>query len=257
MPPSEEDTSFKADVLERLNQLQGRLDHLIFLERASLLGPEKIFKFLYEDEEITFHLPFVATDLIQRAIFRTNSFWEVNILEKFRRFVPPSAVVLDAGANIGNHTIFFSKICRAKKVFAFEPLRESFRMLLRNVELNGRDHIECFNLALGATPGKASLLSYKGVNIGGTPLISNAAGRYQIVSLDSFNFEQLDVIKLDVEESEVQVLEGARNTLARCKPTIMVEILPSSGSVTDEKLKSLSYRRVDALSDYEFVYQPV
>jgi FkbM family methyltransferase len=130
-------------------------------------------------------------------------------------------------------------------------------MLLRNVELNGRDHIECFNLALGATPGKASLLSYKAANIGGTPLISNAAGRYQIVSLDSFNFEQLDVIKLDVEESEVQVLEGARNTLARCKPTIMVEILPSSGSVTDEKLKSLSYRRVDALSDYEFVYQPV
>jgi FkbM family methyltransferase len=113
------------------------------------------------------------------------------------------------------------------------------------------------NLALGATPGKASLLSYKAANIGGTPLISNAAGRYQIVSLDSFNLEQLDVIKLDVEESEVQVLEGARNTLARCKPTIMVEILPSSGSVTDEKLKSLSYRRVDALSDYEFVYQPV
>jgi FkbM family methyltransferase len=164
---------------------------------------------------------------------------------------------LDAGANIGNHTIFFSKICGAKKVIAFEPLRESFRMLLRNVDLNGRDHIECFNLALWDTQGKASLLRYRGVNIGGTHLMSNAAGRYQLVPLDSFNFEQLDVIKLDVEESEVQVLEGARNTLARCKPTIMVEILPRSGSATDEKLKSLSYRRVDALSDSEFVYQPV
>ncbi|MFO0197301.1 MAG: FkbM family methyltransferase, partial [Alphaproteobacteria bacterium] len=60
---------------------------------------------------------------------------------------------------------------------------------------------------------------------------------------------------LDVEETEVHVLEGARNTLARCKPTIMVEILPENGSATDEKLKSLSYRRVEALSDRDFVYQ--
>jgi FkbM family methyltransferase len=255
MPLSEEVDSFNTDVLENLRRLQVRLDHLIMLQRAALLGPEKIFKFLYQDEEITFHLPFVITDQIQRTIFQTNSFFEVNLLEKFRRFVPPSAIILDAGANIGNHTIFFLKICGAKKIFAFEPLRETFRMLLRNVELNGRDRIECFNLALGATQGKASLRRYANVNIGGARLASNAAGRYQLVSLDSFNFEQLDIIKLDVEETEVHVLEGARNTLARCKPTIMVEILPDNGSATDEKLKSLSYRRVEALSDRDFVYQ--
>ena len=257
MSLSDEEAAFRSEILLNLRRVQFRLENLAMLQRAALLGSERILRFLYQDEEISFYLPFASVDEVQRTILQTNSFFEVHLLEGFRSFVPPSAVVVDVGANIGNHAIYFAKICGAKKIFAFEPLRETFRMLLRNVDLNARDRIECYNLALGSTKSKAMLHKYASSNIGATRLNANAVGRYDLVSLDSFNFDRLDVIKLDVEGAEADVLEGARETLSRLKPTIMVEILPETGNVTDEKLSNLAYRRVKALSDRDFVYQSI
>ena len=44
-----------------------------------------------------------------------------------------------------------------------------------------------------------------------------------IVPLDYFNFENISLIKIDVEHMEIEVLEGSLNTIKRCKPTIIIE----------------------------------
>lgn len=184
---------------------------------------------------------------------RTN-FFEIDVLERCRRYVPQGASIIDAGANIGNHAVYFAKLCGAKKIFAFEPLRQTFKILERNIQLNAPEKIQCFNFALGAAEGRAELRKYALDNLGATVLGVSDAGQYPVLPLDSFEFDALDVIKIDVEGAEVSVLEGARQTLAKFRPVIVTEILPETNQVSDEKLKALNYRRVEALSDRDFVY---
>lgn len=45
-------------------------------------------------------------------------------------------------------------------------------------------------------------------------------------TIDSYQFEDVDVIKIDVEGSELMVMEGARDTITRCRPSVQVEIVP-------------------------------
>ena len=45
-------------------------------------------------------------------------------------------------------------------------------------------------------------------------------------TIDSYNFEDVDAIKIDVEGSELFVIEGAKDTIDRCRPSVQVEIVP-------------------------------
>ena len=45
-------------------------------------------------------------------------------------------------------------------------------------------------------------------------------------TIDSYNFDDVDCIKIDVEGSELMVMQGARNTIERCRPSVQVEIVP-------------------------------
>jgi len=45
-------------------------------------------------------------------------------------------------------------------------------------------------------------------------------------TIDSYNFEEVDAIKIDVEGSELYVIEGAKDTIDRCRPSVQVEIVP-------------------------------
>ena len=84
-------------------------------------------------------------------------------------------------------------------------------------------------------------------NPGGSSVSSRAAwgshsAQIALRTLDSFNFEKIDVLKMDVEGSEMKVMRGARQFFARCRPIILTEILPSglervSGVRPDEFLR--------------------
>jgi len=45
-------------------------------------------------------------------------------------------------------------------------------------------------------------------------------------TIDSYNFQDVDAIKIDVEGSELFVIEGAKDTINRCRPAVQVEIVP-------------------------------
>lgn len=239
-----------------LRRINLRLEELTHLQRVALLGDERIFEFLWQDHPIRFFLPNASSDLIQRYILNTSTFFEINLLSRFGRYVTGGAVVVDAGANIGNHSVYFAKICGAQRIYAFEPLRETFSVLEKNIALNAPECVICHNLALGAGFGRAGIAQYFGNNIGATQLASRVDGAYEVQPLDSFGFERIDAFKIDVEGYEVAVLEGARESLARCKPVIFIEILPEAGQRPHEFLVDLGYERAETLGDRDFIYLP-
>jgi FkbM family methyltransferase len=220
------------------------------------LGPERILDFTAFDTPLRMHLPYAATDAVQRIILLSNGLFETHQLAALRPMVAPGSVVVDAGANIGNHTLFFAKICRAAQVHAFEPLRTVFPILERNVVLNGLANVACHNVALGAASGRASLAHFATHNLGASQFRLGEGDDYPMVALDELALDRLDVLKIDVEGSQLAVLEGGRATIDRHRPLIWIEFRPVAEELDpgDALLRAMGYRQLRALTRADFLY---
>lgn len=215
-----------------LAALAERVESLAEAVRLLSLGPERILTFAYADTLLRLHLPLAERDAIQRRILREGTFFEARQLADIRPLVPPGAVVVDAGANIGNHTLFFAAICGAAMVHAIEPGRVARSILERNIAINaleGRVRVHPF--ALGAAPGAAEFRRYPAGNIGAATLVPEPGGRYPVATLDSLGLERVDFVKMDVEGGFVDAVAGAAETLRRCRPPVWIELRPQFGEV--------------------------
>lgn len=239
-------------------QILRRLEELALLQRIALLGPERIFDFVFDDREVRMFLPYAAHDVVQRIILTHGMFYEAGGLRKVMTHIRPGAVVADIGANIGNHTVFFSLIAGAAEVHAFEPMRTTFSTLERNVAINRLANVNLHNVALGARGAAASITTFKQTNIGATRIAVDEGGCYPVRSLDSFALQRLDFAKIDVEGHATEVLDGARETLARCRPVIWVELWPQLNEVEpgDRMLRSQGYRLLESLNVANHIYVP-
>jgi FkbM family methyltransferase len=131
-----------------------------------------------------------------------------------------TGTVIDVGAFIGDHTVFYAQ--HGPSVLAFEPSQEAFTCLCRNIEeLN---NVRAFRVGLGASPGNAAVI--QNANAGMAALVDG--GDVPIVTLDSLNLSDVSFIKIDAEGWECDVLEGARETIARCRPAMLIEVNDSA-----------------------------
>jgi FkbM family methyltransferase len=148
--------------------------------------------------------------------------------EIFQQLLRPGMTVVDAGANIGAHTLYFARaVGQTGRVLAFEPQRVLYQMLCGNIALNGLRNVRAENAALGAEAGTLLVpqLDYtKGGNFGGVPLGEWKHGEeIPVRTLDSYVLSSCHLIKIDVEGMERVVLEGAADVLKTHKPFLYVE----------------------------------
>lgn len=158
---------------------------------------------------------------------------------------------IDAGANIGNHSVFFADYFAV--VHAFEPAARPFSLLQHNSEL--RQNIRCHNVGL-SNGFRAANLTAPVYNLGrGSVTIAipatdmKVSATVQLVPLDSVDaIRGLDVelLKIDVEGHELAVLDGAMALITHAGPAIVFEQQPTEiqngGSPTIDRLRELGYR---------------
>ena len=149
-------------------------------------------------------------------------------MDLLKQIIRPGDIVLDVGAHIGTHTLFFAKTVGIRgKVLAFEAQRIIFQTLCGNIALNSITNTHCYNLAVGEKPAsvKAPVINfYSNGNYGGVPLGGEGEGEIvQVINLDSMTLPQCRLIKIDVECMELHVLKGAVNTIDKFKPILYVE----------------------------------
>ena len=168
-------------------------------------------------------LPHAETDYIQKKLATERVPYELEMLEDLRARVPTGGLVLDVGANIGNHTLFLSMVA-ACRVEAFEPNPELCDALRRSIAINGlSDQVHLHETGLGRTVGHARFGVSSPANLGGQHL-ELGEGELRIGVLDHFVFDgPVQAIKIDVEGMEIDVLEGARELLKRDRPLLYVE----------------------------------
>jgi len=128
-------------------------------------------------------------------------------------------LALDIGANIGN--ISQALIAAGHDVVAFEPQPEVCELLKLNCPT-----ATVHQLALGASNAIMQIpkidYSQRG-NFGGVSVGSGIGMVIEVRTLDSYQFQNVSLIKIDVEGFEEQALLGAQETIARCKPIIYLE----------------------------------
>lgn len=148
-------------------------------------------------------------------------------VDLFRQCLRPGDVALDIGANLGAHTLPLAQLVGpGGAVFAFEPQRILFQILCGNVALNELPNVHALPVALGRAAGRTKVpaLDYRGaVNFGGVSLGGTHGEDVPVLTLDQLEVSKVKLIKIDVEGMELEVLAGAKATLARCRPLLYVE----------------------------------
>jgi FkbM family methyltransferase len=157
---------------------------------------------------------------------------ELSIL---RPLAPVGGLVLDVGAYIGTHTVFFSHAVGDQGVvIALEPQRLIFQNLCANLALNGILNVVALNLAAGRSAEIRRCASYDprvNTNFAGIALTNHPEGEnVEIAAIDRLGINHCDLMKVDVEGMEVEVLEGACKTIERFKPVLFIENNTVEGS---------------------------
>ena len=213
---------------------------------------------LGKEPGVLFYLPYVRTDYIQFLIVAKEDFYEREMLDILKKkYISHDAVILDIGANIENHTVFFAKKCNDKHIYAFEPISETCQILLKNIELNSlEDIVSVYNFAVGnGRDHKAKIIKSDPTNIGGTHLSNDVNGNIEVKGLDELCFDHhIDFIKIDVEGFEIEVLRGAKQLMFRDAPTIFIEAFQKNYESVKALLESCGYRQVEALPDSNYVF---
>lgn len=162
-------------------------------------------------------------DHIVKLMAKSGTFYEIDLLKYIEAIqdVLPSGVIVDVGANIGNHTVFLAEFL-GRPVVAFEPNPDVLFLLQRNLEVNDA-RVRVVEKGLGAKPGRGTAVVVDEANVG-TARLDTSGGDLEIVTLDAeLCGEQVALIKVDVEGMELQVLQGAVETLKQSQPHLFLE----------------------------------
>jgi FkbM family methyltransferase len=142
--------------------------------------------------------------------------------------VDPRRNAVDVGANKGTYTYFLARL--ARHVHAFEPNPKMFKILQRTIARN----VTASPVALSNRSGTAEFRiprQSKGgfSNQGGSLSEAKISKNYKGVTVETRRLDELDLgdvgfMKIDVEGFEQEVIDGARETIRRCRPTLLVEV---------------------------------
>lgn len=207
-------------------------------------------------DNVLFYLPNISDDFIQKIIAEGH-FFEEGELSIVSKYIPQNAVILDIGANIGNHSLYWASKCRPAKIYSFEPIPETFDILKKNVELNHMTEvIKPINIGLSDVLTTGEISDFSPTNIGATSIRKSKDGSLKLNKLDNINIPEgrVDFVKIDVENHELFVLRGAIETLKKYKPIIFIEMWPKYFEEGDKFLRNLGYEIKEHTSEANFIY---
>lgn len=192
---------------------------------------------------------FAGDDTIFESLARYGEWAEAEVAI-FSQVVRPGDTVVEAGANIGTHTLPLARLVGpAGIVHAFEPQVCNNQMLGANIVNNGFDNIRNYQMALGdaceivAFPQvwAYALSNYGAVGLYSQTILPDAPMLpCGMVTIDSLGLKRLDFIKIDVEGHEREVVLGAMESIAAHRPAIIAETI-NGFSLTQSKTGHLHW----------------
>ncbi len=206
----------------------------------------------------TLQLKGIKGEYIYEKVTQTGTFYEIEML-KYIQSLQLTNTVLDIGANIGNHTLFFASQCNFSNVIAVEPYMPIYNILEENIRLNKIvEKVELHFNAIDNIDGREVCIEPATTENLGKTKVKEGRG-IPTVTIDKIaERRKVDLIKIDVEGYELKALEGAVHTLTNQKPVLFVEAYSSKEKdPIDAFLKPFGYssKKVFGItSTYEYRY---
>ena len=182
------------------------------------------------------------------------------LLDLRRQHYGDGAVAVDCGANVGVHTIEWAKHMTGwGVVLAFEAQERIYYALAGNIAINNCLNARAIHAAVTSQSGTMKMPTpnyLRAASFGSLELRKRDDNEFigqpidyaedkmvdvRAVALDSFNFQRLDLLKIDIEGMELEALAGAARCIAANRPIVLVEMLKSDTAQLRAWLEALDY----------------
>ena len=213
-------------------------------QQASTPMPE-IVETTIEGQQIRFLIA-NPNDAIMKC-HQQGMFYETEELALIKQHYT-EGVVVDIGANVGNHAVYISKFTNAPRIIVFEPSQTTIAILKENLRLNQCNNVDTkfLGIALGAKEGRLTQHRPEPDNLGYTYYTEDPAGDVQEIDGDSLIYDEpIGLIKLDAEGMEVEILAGLQRTIQRWRPVMLIEIWDWKTPLFIKWLARESYEIID------------
>lgn len=174
----------------------------------------------------------IAIKAFERGIENTLITNGIKLLKKYKPEQNESYTVFDVGANFGYLSLVWNQtISKNGSIYAFEPHPIIYNSLQKSVHLNNISNLHLINKAVGDKEGEMKLhLSNTTSNTLKEVATKSKATKkvtIEVISIDEFMSTKpnltIDLLKIDVDGIELKILKGAKNTILKYKPIIIVE----------------------------------
>ena len=181
--------------------------------------------------------------------------WEPHVTRYLTSELRPSHVFVDVGANVGYFTVLCAPL--VNRVVAFEPVASTYGYCQMNIDLNGLSNVDVRQQALWREettlrirldPSSVMTASVATNGDDATFESISAVPLDALVASRRLELPRLDILKMDAEGAELSALIGMRDTLARYRPRLVMEVnrpmLTAHGASADDIwafLRDLSY----------------
>lgn len=182
-------------------------------------------------------------------------YYSRDIILLMNRIIKQGDVFADVGANIGEISLAAAKrVGVSGKVYSFEPMTYLFQRLVQHIEMNNIKQITTVRQGLAREPRTAIIYAQEekfkdGTSHAGLGTIYPFGDRNQpveeieLTTLDNYfnehEIQKLNLIKIDVEGAELDVLHGARYTLERHKPLVILELQAETARVAGNSAEEI------------------
>ena len=205
-----------------------------FLKTAKWLGISN--KTYNKKLASNFYMQVNPSEHIQQQLFWYGHY-EKEIGDLINEILQPNDVFLDVGANIGYFSLLAAIHQPSAKIISFEPVTTVFKLFEENISLNNVSNITTINAAVGEKDDEREIYISTEDNTGMSSLqkpenYSGKKERVKVIEIDSWfrssGLSKIDLVKIDIEGSELSALKGMNDALLNFKPLIIVEINPDT-----------------------------
>jgi FkbM family methyltransferase len=186
------------------------------------------------------------------AIRAAEDWYEGPVLRRLGERGRQEGLIVDAGAHIGNHSVYWLENANPSSLLALEPMPETFDLLRRN--LARYPNAIALPLALSSDPGMVRLVRDE-VNLGRSYIAREGTVRAVAVRLDDLPVDGISLLKVDVEGWQAHVLRGARAALTRWHPAILVEDIEQVVGQTLADLSLGGYRLTESMPGANYLWE--